>query len=78
MRMNKTHLPTAETLGIETNLLFFFFFFPYTCTQLYFGKSLLVFPVILSPVSRYIFNASQQMIQELKRREDFVLRWLHT
>lgn len=24
--MNKTHLPTAETLGIETNLLFFFLF----------------------------------------------------
>lgn len=71
-RMNEAQLPTEQTYGMGTRLIFF-----YACTQLYFGKSLLVFPVILSPVSRYIFYASQQMIQELKRREDFAVHWLH-
>lgn len=71
-RMNEAQQPTAETYRIGTRLIFF-----YTCTQLYFGKSLLVFPVILSPVSRYIFYASQQVIQELNRREDFAIHWLH-
>lgn len=56
----------------ETETGLFFFKHVHSCI---FGKSLLVFPVILSPVSRYIFYASQQMIQELNRREDFAIHW---